>query len=106
MTVLGGLAALRFRDYKHLILGLAAGLMLGVVSFDLLPEALNALPDLVFHIPSALVLFTVGFLVLHVLERSLAIHRGHEGEYEPHRHEHVGLFAASALVGHSFFDGF
>jgi hypothetical protein len=34
-TLAGGFAALRFHDQQHLILGLAAGLMLGVVGFDL-----------------------------------------------------------------------
>ena len=40
-TLLGGVAALRIGDRRHLVLGLAAGLMLGVVLFDLLPEALS-----------------------------------------------------------------
>ena len=40
-TLLGGVAALRIGDRRHLVLGLAAGLMLGVVLFDLLPEALG-----------------------------------------------------------------
>ena len=33
-TLLGGVAALRIGDRRHLVLGLAAGLMLGVVLFD------------------------------------------------------------------------
>ena len=48
MTLVGGLVAGRVGDKRHLVLGLAAGLMLGVVGFDLLPEALNAAPGKLF----------------------------------------------------------
>ena len=37
-TALGGTIALRSRDRRHVILGLSAGLLLGMVAFDLLPE--------------------------------------------------------------------
>lgn len=122
-TLAGGLVAQRIGDRRHLVLGLAAGLMLGVVGFDLLPEALDSQPRHVFGVPAALLMFVAGFLALHVLERSVAIHRAHEAEYaehthglgEPHGHAHghghgpvqgVGLAAAAALVGHSVMDGF
>ena len=45
--------------------------------------------------------------MLHVVERTVGIHRGHEEEYAPHEHAPtVGLLAASGLVGHSVMDGF
>ena len=37
-TCFGGLFALRFRDRLHFILSFTAGVLLGVVSFELLPE--------------------------------------------------------------------
>jgi zinc and cadmium transporter len=108
-TLVGGLAALRFRDQQHLILGLSAGLMLGVVGFDLVPEALSQQPGELFGVPSAMLAAVLGFLTLHIVERSLAIHRGHEGEegeYAGHVHAPgLGIFAASALVVHSLLDG-
>jgi ZIP family zinc transporter len=115
MTLVGGLVAQHIGDRRHLVLGLAAGLMLGVVGFDLLPEALENQPRHVFGVPTALLMFVAGFLALHVVERAVAIHRAHEGEYASHTHGHghgpdsvkgVGLAAASALVGHSVMDGF
>ncbi len=106
-TLFGGWAALRVRDRRHLVLGLAAGIMLGVVGFDLLPEALAQAPQLLMHVPAPFAAFVAGFLVLHMLERSIAVHRGHEAEYLAHHHEPtVGLLAAGGLVLHSTMDGF
>ena len=106
-TLLGGWIALHVRDRRHLVLGLSAGIMLGVVGFDLLPEALRQAPTLIMSVQAPLVTFVGGFLVLHMLERSLAIHRGHEDEYTGHRHQPAfGLMAGSALVLHSMMDGF
>ncbi|KDN82919.1 permease [Kitasatospora cheerisanensis KCTC 2395] len=120
MTLIGGFVAQRTGDRRHLVLGFAAGLMLGVVAFDLLPEAMAQAPEELHGVPEALLMFAAGFLVIHIVERAVAIHRGHEGEYAAHSHAHghghgpghrhreqgVGLAAASALVLHSMMDGF
>ncbi|PJN21218.1 ZIP family metal transporter [Kitasatospora sp. CB02891] len=120
MTLVGGFVAQRTGDRRHLVLGFAAGLMLGVVAFDLLPEAMEQAPEKLHGVPEALLMFAAGFLLIHVVERAVAIHRGHEGEYAAHSHTHghthgpghrhreqgVGLAAASALVLHSVMDGF
>ncbi|MEU9046462.1 MULTISPECIES: ZIP family metal transporter [unclassified Kitasatospora] len=119
MTLIGGFVAQRTGDRRHLVLGFAAGLMLGVVAFDLLPEAIHQAPGEVHGVPQALLMFAAGFLAIHVVERAVAIHRGHEGEYAEHTHgghhhghahtaghQGVGLTAALALVGHSVMDGF
>ena len=44
-TLLGGVLALRSKDRFHLILGLSAGLLLGLVGFDLLPEVFEMITD-------------------------------------------------------------
>ncbi len=105
-TALGGVVALRSRDRLHLVLGFAAGVMLGLVAFDLLPELFALSDATVGGVPAVMVAFAAGFLVLHVVERSVAMHGAHEGEYGAHsHHEQVGLASASALVVHSFLDG-
>ncbi|OAR25228.1 permease [Streptomyces sp. ERV7] len=103
MTLVGGWTAQRVTDRRHLVLGLAGGLMLGVVGLDLLPEALEAAGDDVFGVPAALLLFVGGFLLAHLVERLLAVRRAAHGADE--RAPQVGLTAAAAMVGHSLMDG-
>ncbi|MBX9393507.1 ZIP family metal transporter [Streptomyces sp. TRM72054] len=101
MTLAGGWTAQRVTDRRHLVLGLAGGLMLGVVGLDLLPEALDAAGTEVFGVPAALLLFVTGFLLAHLVERLPAAHGGDEH----HRTPEVGLTAAGAMVVHSAMDG-
>ncbi|NEB01344.1 ZIP family metal transporter [Streptomyces sp. SID13726] len=106
MTLAGGWTAQRVTDRRHLVLGLAGGLMLGVVGLDLLPEALHAAGDEVFGVPAALLLFVAGFLLAHLVERLLAARQAaHGGEEHDGRVPEVGLTAAGAMVGHSAMDG-
>lgn len=106
-TLIGGLVAVRIGDRRHAVLGLAAGVMLGVVPFDLLPEALAQTPQSVAGVPIALVAAVVGFLTIHIIERAVAVHTGHENEFGAHTHgfESVGLLAAGGLIFHSTLDG-
>ncbi|MFD4632956.1 ZIP family metal transporter [Streptomyces sp. NPDC058284] len=107
MTLVGGWTAQRVTDRRHLVLGLAGGLMLGVVGLDLLPEALDAAGGLVFGVPAALLLFVGGFLVAHLVERLLAGRQAAHGAggHDRGRVPEVGLTAAAAMVGHSVMDG-
>lgn len=106
-TLLGGWVAVRARDRLHLVLGFAAGVLLGVVVFDLLPEAFSHVATQAFGVPAPMLTLAAGFLGLHVLERAVAVHQAHESEYGAHDHRHptVGLFAAGSLVAHSLLDG-
>ncbi|MFJ8488470.1 ZIP family metal transporter [Streptomyces sp. NPDC094038] len=106
MTLAGGWTAQRVTDRRHLVLGLAGGLMLGVVGLDLLPEALRASGREVFGVPAALLLFVAGFLLAHLVERTLALRQAaHGADEHGHRAPEVGLTAAGAMVGHSAMDG-
>lgn len=61
MTLAGGWVAQRVTDRRHLVLGFAGGLMLGVVGLDLLPEAIDAAGRPVAGVPAALLLFVGAF---------------------------------------------
>lgn len=106
-TLIGGLVALKAKDARHLVLGLAAGVMFGVVAFDLLPEALELAPGEFLGVPGAMLTTAAGFLTIHVIERSLVVHRGHEDEFGHHEHDlsKVGMLAGGGLVFHSLLDG-
>ncbi|MGW1467449.1 ZIP family metal transporter [Streptomyces sp. NPDC001493] len=104
MTLAGGWVAQRVTDRRHLVLGFAGGLMLGVVGLDLLPEAIDAAGRPVAGVPAALLLFVGGFLVAHLVERLLAVRQAAHGAGEE-RVPQVGLTAAAAMVGHSLMDG-
>jgi zinc transporter ZupT len=104
-TVFGGLFALRHRDRLHLILGFTAGVILGVVAFDVFPEMFALAQSTGMNIDVAMVALVAGFLVFHTVEKSLLVHSAHEDEYGRHHHPKVGVASALALAGHSFTDG-
>jgi zinc transporter ZupT len=103
-TLIGGLVALRNKDRLHRLLGFTAGVVIGVVAFDLLPEIFKSLGHGVTA-REAMIALIAGFLVFHIVEKSILIHHSQEHEYEAHHHPQVGWASALALSGHSFLDG-
>lgn len=106
-TMLGGAFALRFKDRLHLLMGFAAGVLLGVVAFDVLPEIISQVQAHGYEPRAVMIALVAGFLLFHVSEKALMLHKGphHEGHYAAHRHPDVGRLSALALAGHSFMDG-
>src|SRR4029453_14106828 len=101
-TGLGGLAALRFRDRLHLLLGFSAGAVLGVVFFDVLPEVFASAPS---GAPVMLAA-AAGFLAFFGLERYTALHRAREHQHVGGAHEtELGVLGAAGLSVHSFLAG-
>jgi zinc transporter ZupT len=104
-TLAGGLTGLRNKDRLHRFLGYTAGVLLGVVAFDLLPEIFRLLHEQHLDATRAMVALVCGFLIFHIIEKSILIHHTNENEYGRHKHPHVGVASALALSGHSFLDG-
>ncbi len=104
-TGVGGLFALNNKNKLHLIMSLTAGVLIGVVFFDLMPEIFSLAKDHSLDVSSALIFLVIGFLVIHILEKFALIHSTHEEEYATHKHPTVGLISASGLSFHSFLDG-
>ncbi len=104
-TFLGGLLGLKNQDKLHRFLGYTAGVLLGVVAFDLLPEIFTAANGVHMDFSWPMIALVTGFLLFHILEKSILIHHTQESEYEVHHHPHVGIASALALIGHSLLDG-
>jgi ZIP family zinc transporter len=104
-ALIGGYTAIRSRHWLNLATSSAAGLVLGLVTFDLLPE--------VFAITQAeeldpvwpMVALISGFLLFHLFEKFVPLHHASEEKYGPHKHPRLGVARALALTGHSFLDG-
>lgn len=104
-TLLGGLFALKNKDRLHRVLGFTAGVLLGVVAFDILPEIFKITQAHNLNTTIPMVALVVAFLIFHIAEKSLLMHASHEHEYGRHHHPRVGVLSALALAGHSFLDG-
>jgi zinc transporter ZupT len=104
-TLAGGLTALRHKDNLHRLLGYTAGVILGVVAFDLLPEIFASLQRQHSSGTGPMIALVVGFLAFHIIEKGILIHHSQEHEYGVHHHPQVGIASALALSGHSFLDG-
>ena len=105
-TALGGILALKAKDRFHLVLGLSAGLLLGLVGFDLLPEVFKE-SSTTGGVPTVSIAILIGFLLLHISERRFGGHEPVDSEYG-HDHSHgsiAGGIGAVAMAGHVFLDG-
>ena len=104
-TCIGGLFALKFRDRLHFVLSFTAGVLLGVVSFEVMPEIFKLAHEQGIDATGGMIALVVGFLVFHSLEKFVLIHHAQEAGYARHHHPHVGDLSALSLAGHSFMDG-
>ncbi|MEO6514025.1 MAG: ZIP family metal transporter, partial [Candidatus Saccharimonadales bacterium] len=104
-TLAGGFTALRHKDNLHRLLGYTSGVILGVIAFDLLPEIFELVQKTGQSPTGAMLALVGGFLLFHIIEKSILIHHAQEEEYGSHYHPNVGVFSALALAGHSFLDG-
>ncbi|CAB4863943.1 MAG: divalent heavy-metal cations transporter [Actinobacteria bacterium] len=107
-TSAGGFLAIRSRDRLHLVLGLSAGLLLGLVAFDLLPEVFELNSNTFGNVRVVAIAFVLGFLALHFAEQFFGSHEPAESDYG-HEHKHsaniAGTLGALAMGGHVFLDG-
>jgi zinc and cadmium transporter len=104
-ALLGGYTAIRTRRWLHLAVALTSGLVLGLVTFDLLPEIFSLTQSKQLDPVWPMIAMTVGFLLFHFFEKFLPLHETSEKQYGPHRHPRLGIARAVALAGHSFLDG-
>jgi len=104
-ALLGGWTALRSRRWLDLAMSLTGGLVLGLVSFDLLPEIFDISQSQRLDPVWPMLTLTTGFLLFHIFEKFLPVHEAGEENYGSHHHPALGTARAAALSGHSFLDG-
>ena len=107
-TFAGGMLALRAKDRFHLVLGLSAGLLLGLVGFDLLPEIFEMNQNNVAGVRTVSIALILGFLSLHFIEQFVGSHEPADSDYghdHTHAFEIAGTLGALAMACHIFLDG-
>jgi zinc transporter ZupT len=104
-TLLGGIFAIRQAKHLRHILGFTAGIIIGVLAFDILPEMFAIIHEFGIDPTWPMIALVVGFLGFHIIEKLLLIHHEHETQYGKHKHPQVGVLSSLALGGHGFMDG-
>lgn len=103
-TVCGGLVALRFKDKLHLVLGFAAGAVLGVAFFELIPESIHIATEIGADLHVVSTCIALGFLFYLLVDRVLSLSHHHEEACENPHHKKSWLRAGSFSL-HSLVDG-
>ncbi len=104
-TVVGGMVAIRAGRRLHLLMAFGAGVLVGAVYFDLLPEALAAGALAGWSSRVVLAVTGLGLLSFYLVERVLVFHACPEGDCDNSAHQKVGRVSAVALIIHSALDG-
>ena len=104
MTLAGGAFAFRYRRYLLYIMAFSAGLLIGVVFLDLLPEVIDLARRAEVRVEYLMMTLLAGFLTIFLLEKLTIIHGEKQHDSPGHRHN-VGLVGAIGLSFHSFLDG-
>jgi ZIP family zinc transporter len=104
MTLAGGAFAWRYQRHINAIMAFSAGLLIGVVFLDLVPELSELAVEHGLDMRLLMITLVCGFTAIFLLEKLTIIHseKGHDA---PGHHHHVGLAGAVGLTFHSFLDG-
>lgn len=104
MTLAGGAFAFRYQRYLLYIMAFSAGLLVGVVFLDVLPEVAEASFASSINIRALMGAVIGGFVGIFLLEKLTIIHSEKQHD-APGHHHHVGLVGAIGLSFHSYLDG-
>lgn len=104
-AMVGGITAIRTKKYLNIALAFTGGLVLGLVTFDLLPEIFDISQSQNLDTVWPMVAMAFGFLAFNFFEKFIPVHEANEDDYSPHIHPRLGIARAVALSGHSFLDG-
>ncbi|MDO8526972.1 MAG: ZIP family metal transporter [Deltaproteobacteria bacterium] len=101
-TMAGGLIALRFKHVLHYFFAFAAGSLIAVAFFSMLPESLEMAASVGMSTKTVMAVIVFSFLSFSFVEKYFLIHHHHDNS----EHGHImGIFGAGSLICHSFLDG-
>src|SRR5689334_1546734 len=92
-TLVGGWYAVRHKGRLHHILGFTAGIIMGVIAFDVLPEMFEIVYEFKVDPTWGMIALVLGFLGFHIVEKLLLLHHEHETQYGKHKHPQVGVMS-------------
>jgi len=104
MTLAGGAFAFRYQRHLHAIMAASAGVLIGVVFLDLVPEITELAHEHSIEPRTLMVTLLAGFMGIFLLEKLTIIH-SEKAHDTPGHHHNVGLAGAIGLSFHSFLDG-
>ena len=104
MTLAGGAFAFRYQRFLKAIMAFSAGLLIGVVFLDLVPEIAEISHTAPVAMSRLMVVLLCGFMAIFLLEKLTIIH-SEKTHGAPGHHHTVGLAGAIGLSFHSFLDG-
>jgi ZIP family zinc transporter len=104
MTLAGGAFAFRHQKSLHAIMAYSAGLLVGVVFLDLVPEITEIATEHQLPMRALMVVLIAGFVAIFLLEKLTIIH-SEKTHGAPGHHHAVGVAGAIGLSFHSFLDG-
>lgn len=104
MTLAGGAFAFRYQRSLKAIMAFSAGLLIGVVFLDLVPEITEISHASAVDMRGLMVVLICGFMAIFLLEKLTIIH-SEKTHGAPGHHHVVGVVGAIGLSFHSFLDG-
>jgi zinc transporter ZupT len=106
-TLFGGLMALRYRKNFGILAAFAAGVLIAVPLFDLLPETFKLATQVGIPLEHVMYVTAIGFIFLMIVERYFSVNTVCEpdGTCKNLHHPKGGVYGAAELSAHSFMDG-
>ena len=105
ITFLGGYFALKFKNNLHFVMAFAAGVLISLAFFELMPEVVGLAQKNNIELFLPMVAILVGFLSFYLLEKFMVVHSCAEEDCDNRHHQNVGILGGIGITLHSFIDG-
>lgn len=103
-TLAGGAFAYYFREKLNVAMSFAAGVLIGLVFMDFVPELFEVAHEYEMDVHLLMSTLLAGFISVFLLEKLTILHSERAHDEPGHRHN-VGVAGALGLTLHEFLDG-